>query len=201
MVNYLPNIPQANDDLSDSQPQILNNFTKADSSFGIDHYAFSDATANNGFHKQITNPVSALEPTTTTDPILYSLQQTVPIGVIQYSKGPSNVIATPITSLHSSSVVFSLASSASIDIFDFTGLARAFATFRVYGLVPTLPGGIVCNVMWDGTVVNIQLIQTVIGASCRLSASVAGNKLRLTNTNPSQTYTNIFWTLELQRLA
>jgi|ERR1700754_1236816 len=60
---YNPNIPQPTDELSDSQGQILQNFNKADSSFGTDHYRFSDLTVNNGFHQRVTFPGNAPAPT------------------------------------------------------------------------------------------------------------------------------------------
>jgi|ERR1700754_1273187 len=60
---YNPNIPQPLDELSDSQGQILQNFNKADSSFGTDHYRFSDLTVNNGFHQRVTFPGNSPAPT------------------------------------------------------------------------------------------------------------------------------------------
>lgn len=53
MATYNPSIPNAGDLLSTSQQNIKDNFTKANSSFGTDHYAFNDGTANNGRHKDI----------------------------------------------------------------------------------------------------------------------------------------------------
>lgn len=50
---YNPSIPQPNDDLSDSQGDILNNFSSANTTFDIDHYTFNNATANRGRHKDI----------------------------------------------------------------------------------------------------------------------------------------------------
>lgn len=52
-MTYLPNIPLPSDLLSDSQRDIKNNFTKANTSFGIDHRTFSDATVLNGYHTVI----------------------------------------------------------------------------------------------------------------------------------------------------
>lgn len=60
---YNPNIPQPTDDLSDSQGQLLQNFNKADTSFGTDHYRFSDLTVNNGYHQRVTLPGNAPAPT------------------------------------------------------------------------------------------------------------------------------------------
>lgn len=48
---YTRNRPLATDFLSSSQPILLNNTNASDDSFGVDHYAFSDTTANKGRHK------------------------------------------------------------------------------------------------------------------------------------------------------
>lgn len=60
---FKPNIPQANDILSDSQGDLLGNFQQLDTSFGIDHFPFSDQTADNGFHKKVTLPGNVAAPT------------------------------------------------------------------------------------------------------------------------------------------
>jgi len=51
-MTYNPNIPNPTDFLSDSQPQIKNNFSAANTSFGIDHTPFTGVT-NIGFHKPV----------------------------------------------------------------------------------------------------------------------------------------------------
>lgn len=45
--------PQPTQRLSTSQPLIRQNFTQLDASFAVDHYTYSDLTANNGRHKDI----------------------------------------------------------------------------------------------------------------------------------------------------
>lgn len=50
MSAYNPSIPQPTDLLSNSQQQILNNFGSLDSTFAINHFKFSDGTANLGKH-------------------------------------------------------------------------------------------------------------------------------------------------------
>lgn len=52
-MTYNPNIPQAADIISNSQPELLSNFQQLDAQFSTDHVAFS-ATTNNGFHKKVT---------------------------------------------------------------------------------------------------------------------------------------------------
>src|SRR5260221_3282050 len=107
MTLFLPNIPQPNDNLDFSQGQLLSNNQGLDTVFGIDHYPFSDASGNKGFHNTVTqpayqNPIGTPSPTppgTVAEPKLYAFQQTVPLGVLQYSRGPNNMAPTPVTSL------------------------------------------------------------------------------------------------------
>lgn len=60
-MTYDPTIPQASDNISTSQGEILTNFSQIGSLFGsnaaADHYAFNDATAAfRALHKQVTFP-------------------------------------------------------------------------------------------------------------------------------------------------
>jgi len=59
-VSYHPSIPQATDDPSISQGQLLDNFGKLNTDFAVNHVAFT-AGGNNGFHKlvQFTNVLAA----------------------------------------------------------------------------------------------------------------------------------------------
>ena len=56
-------IPQPNDLLSNSQGDILNNFTVANTSFGINHYSFTDVSGASGKHKFVEMPINT-PPTT-----------------------------------------------------------------------------------------------------------------------------------------
>lgn len=51
---YNPNIPLVTDDLSTSQSDIKNNFSTANTSFGVDHVTFSDLTGDSGKHSATT---------------------------------------------------------------------------------------------------------------------------------------------------
>jgi hypothetical protein len=76
---YDNNIPQANDLISQSQAQILENFSQLDTQYSGDHVAFSAAT-NNGEHTKVSfSNVSA--PGAQTDPksVLYTKS---PVGGI-----------------------------------------------------------------------------------------------------------------------
>ncbi len=57
MTTYNPVIPQPGDLISNSQADILGNFTQLNAQYGIDHVAFNTGSGNgSGFHKQVTIP-------------------------------------------------------------------------------------------------------------------------------------------------
>lgn len=202
MSSFNPSIPQPTDDLSDSQPEILDNFGQLDISFGIDHYTFSNQTSNNGKHNTVTTPIVAgsAHPTTAADePRFYAMRDSTPVGVIQYSRGPSDAIPTPLTSLQSTSAAIVLAPSATTDVLDFTGLSRAFAVLYAYDNLSPTTGKICAFVIWTGAAGFINVLTS--GANL-LTASFAGGGstiLRLTNT--SALAMNVYWTLQLNRLS
>ena len=193
---YDPNIPQATDDLDESQLDILDNFTQLDNSFFIDHYTFSDLTANNGKHKTVTTPTQGSHPTTAAaEPKLYATLDSPNLGVIQYSRGPSNAVPCPITNLQSPATALTIAAgSGTIDIFNFTGLARAMATLYCsdFGSVRYT----VATCAWDGTTLII-LKQNNDTISAVVSASTI---LRVQNSGGGLARTNVFWTLVLHRI-
>lgn len=59
---YNPAIPQANDRIRDSQPQILENFTVINRAWEINHVSFDDA--DEGKHAWVTFPIQAADPAT-----------------------------------------------------------------------------------------------------------------------------------------
>ena len=61
---YKNNIPQPNDNLDISQPDILANFAQLDTTMGVNHYDFSDLTVNNGKHKFLQMPEEGAAPAT-----------------------------------------------------------------------------------------------------------------------------------------
>jgi len=52
-MSYNPNIPQASDLISTSQPQIQTNFSQLDTVFNVDHFTYS-SVSNNGKHRKAT---------------------------------------------------------------------------------------------------------------------------------------------------
>jgi len=120
---FNPNIPNATDLISNSQGALLANNGFLDSSFGTDHYQFSDATSNNGKHKILQMPGQSTIPTSTVDPLFYSyLQPAGSIGTLQYVQGvsPSPAqVQSPITPIQSSATGITIPANSSIDVFNF----------------------------------------------------------------------------------
>ncbi len=53
MPTYQPGIPTGTVPFNQDFANVQGNFQVADTSFGKDHYAFSDSTSNNGYHKVV----------------------------------------------------------------------------------------------------------------------------------------------------
>lgn len=202
MTTYQPNIPTGFVNLDTDYANIQGNFQQLDTTFGIDHYTFSNATANNGFHNKVTtpifvdNPVTGLPPITTTNPIFYAFQQYAAVGTLQYSRGPSNAIPTPLTKLYSGSAAIVLAPGASTNVLDFTGVTRATCTLYGWDTVNIVSATTIYQVFWTGT--TFGLID--MGSLTSLRASSTGNILQLKNFSGSVTHSNVYWALDIQRL-
>jgi hypothetical protein len=76
-----PAIPQPNDVISTSQPELLENFTQINTVFGVNHVPFDDASANKGKHKWVTLVEQATAPTSQDNEYLvYSKEVKYPSG-------------------------------------------------------------------------------------------------------------------------
>lgn len=202
-MSYNPNIPQPGDNLDISQGDLLTNFTACDVSFGIEHYKFSNLTANNGKHNTVTSPAyvafplatpSATPPVTAAnEPKFYGFQDSANVGVIQYSRGPSNAVPTPLTSLQSTSAAIVLAPGTTTNVLDFTGLSRAFCQLFAADLGGT--NQIFSNTIWwtGSAFLFLPLGTTIVAQS-------SGNILQIKN-NTAGAMSNIYWTLKLNRLS
>lgn len=79
-MSYNANIPQATDLISQSQGQLLNNFSQANIAFGVDHTAF-DVAANQGKHKKATLIKQTVDPAAdAAGPLIYSRDVVYPSG-------------------------------------------------------------------------------------------------------------------------
>lgn len=200
---YTRGQPIATDDLDISQPFLLDNTNSSDDSFGVDHYKFSNLTANNGFHNEVTTPVYVASPPTGLPPLtpaglarIYGFQQTAPLGVLQYSRGPVNAQPTPITSLHSTIAASTILANTSITLLDFTGVTSAFFTVFAANMTATSSFKASAHVIWNGTSFFI----TPIITSTLFTFAGSGNNFQLTNNSPGSNATNMFWTIDFQRI-
>jgi hypothetical protein len=202
-MTYLPNIPLPTDLLSKSQGDILNNFTSSNNVFGIDHYKFDDATANKGKHNTVTTPliVGAVHPVTAAaEPKFYGMQDTANLGVLQYSRGASNAVPSPVTSLQSPSAAITLANAATTNILDFTGITdraicKVFAadfTAASFSALVRLKNE--STIYWNGAAFFIPG-QT----SVDLKIQATGNILQIIN-NSGGALNNIYWTMQIMRV-
>jgi hypothetical protein len=137
MPNYQPNVPTGLVDLDVDYAALQGNFQAANTSFGVDHVAFDNTTAQNGYHEDIHfNPEST---TATNAPNNY-------VAGTQYPQGIPATVAG-IGQLFSSSVNDAI--NTDTGLYWLTGGGRQIALTR--NLVPILaadgvtflPGGLI----------------------------------------------------------
>lgn len=76
-MTYNANIPQSTNLVSNSQAQLLENFSQLNTQFGIDHTPFNNAGSNgDGFHKKVTLKLVTDPAAATSEDILYNKQVT-----------------------------------------------------------------------------------------------------------------------------
>ena len=202
MCAFKNNIPLSTNNLArESQQDLLNNNIQLDASFGVDHYTFSNLTANNGFHNQVTTPliVGAIHPTTAAAvPKFYAMQDSANLGVIQYSRGPSNAVPTPQTFLQSTQAAIVLAPSGTTNILDFTGLTQAIMMVYASDKINFSLARIVAYVYWTGAAFESVTLTTTAGNS--LVIQNTGNILQLKNTSGVVTLNDVYWQVEFLRI-
>lgn len=193
---FLPNIPTSSQNLDFSQGQLLSNNQGLDTVFGVDHYKFSDATVNKGFHNTVTQPliVGSAHPATVANPILYSMQDSANLGVIQYSRGPNNAVPTPVTMLQSPAAATVIGPSSTSNVFDFTGMARALCILVAADMVLTT-SRVFAYVIWTGAALVV--INLLTGGF--ILAQSSGAILQLNN-GSLVALNNVYWTLEFLRI-
>lgn len=70
-MGYNPNIPQANDFISQTQKDILRNYQEINLQFGFDHVMITSADADRGKHKHVTFEEQSGDPTTIADEVAF----------------------------------------------------------------------------------------------------------------------------------
>lgn len=205
MAVYQPGIPTGTVQLDLDYLNIQGNFEQANIVYGTDHYPFNNATPNQGFHNVVTtpvfvdNPATGLPPVTTTNPKFYAFQQTANLGVLQYSRGPTNAIPTPITCIHGGPLNVPFNNPRTL--FNFTGITRSF--FTVYA-------GDSANLS-DQTVIAVSGFWNVSGfsfppqpatgvISSALFLTNAGAVLQISNQNALDATISVYYTIRFNRL-
>jgi len=221
MPGFQDTIPKPNDDLSVSQGDLLLNNQSINISFGVDHYPFTDLTANDGKHNKVTTPVifpNAYPATAAAEPVLFAFAETqagstLPIGVLQYSRGPSNAVPTPLTTLQSPSPFSVLPKkglvNGSINLVDFTGLQDCqFAVYYTM-ILPSKPNKVwfvIGHYYLDGVTKIISLNPISVNFTGGPFPSndapfiVNGGNGILKMTNDTGSDLNVTWTIQILRI-
>jgi hypothetical protein len=212
MTTYNASKPQPTDFLSNSQQDLLNNFSSANISIGIDHYPFDDDTANNGKHNMVTTPIIiGGEPPTTAanEPKFYALTPPnsndpyTAIGTLQWSRGGSDAVPTPLTTLQSPAGGISINSDDTTNILDFSGISLAY--FNVYS-VALFSGGTTVIVetygYWNGSIFVLTNFArgASSGSGTGLNVVSSTSFLQLENSSSSSA-SNVYWTLQFFRIV
>jgi hypothetical protein len=208
---YILNRPTPTDTLNDSQPIIQGNFNSANTTFGIEHYSFADATSNIGLHDTVTTPliIGGVHPTPTTAPIFYGMQDSPNLGLIHYSMppAPSGAVATPITSIQSGPTPIVLANNQTTNVMDFAGVTWAFGQLFGYNVSNSTSAGNVFAVsyfLWHlipTTPTATKLITFNNAATNSLfQIGATGSILQIKCTTGSG-LNNIYWTLHMERIV
>lgn len=202
-MSYNPNIPQATDYIDESQPQLLANFQQLNTLYDGDHYAFNDGTGNAGLHQKVTSPDQTAHPTTTTNPVFYGYQPSANVGIIQWSRGPSDAVPTPLTALHGNVATLTGGSGSPATILNFSGLADCLATLTLTGVFNSVKFLRSTSIAFDGseiitTLGSIPWAYQLAGQSNWVIIQISGSTtLQIYS---SGTATDVVWSLKFDRL-
>ena len=196
---FIPTIPTSGQNLDFSQGQLLSNNQGLDTVFGIDHYKFSDATANKGFHNQVTTPprtsgIPAMGP----NPIFFGFQPTSNIGVLQYSLSTKSAIPSPLTRFQSGATPTVIAPSSAIPILDLSGVTRGM--FIVTAMDSVISNNQIAYVTWSSSG-SLMIINNLVALSnTKLFITQSGSVIQINNASPSISSNNVYWTIEFLEL-
>lgn len=167
-----------------------------DTSFGIDHYTFSDLTINNGTHRQVSSPISVppAHPATVNDPKLYGMQDTALIPVIHYSRAPNNAVPSPVTLIQSPSAGIVAAPATSTNILDLTGLVNCYGTVMAQAITAGVTRRLFSLFYYRGA--NTLTVVDVSISGLNLIPNVPANILQIFNANA---VTELRYTIQLWR--
>lgn len=197
---YDPLVPTGLVNLDVDYKALQNNFNQANIVYGKDHYAFDNATTNEGFHNTVTtppvvnNPADGLPPATVANPKFYAFEQYNAMGVLQYSRGPNSAVPTTLTKKHSTATPISLASNAAANVMNFTGISFGMCNLYAINADATVKS---CSayVVWNGSAFQITPLTNIIG----LNATSTTTTLQVQNTSGTP-LNNVYWTLDILRI-
>ena len=192
---YTLNEPVATEFLSVSQPKLRNNTNGADTSFGTDHYAFSNLSANNGKHNIIQSVPVASHPTTTTDTKTYSLVAQENIPPLLFTKGTSDVVATPLTRVNSASALFTF-NPGTIQLLDFLDAPYCNGTVIFTGVNSSA----VASMGMYGFLFNTNSSSNTFGILTVGAVTLSFIGTVLSMTNAGNAITNFCWTIDFNRI-
>lgn len=186
-------MPISGDTLGGTRDRIKTNFQLIKSVFDENHYTFG--LGGQGKHRFVTTPDQITDSiTAANEPKMYARATSINAGVLQYSRGGSNAIPTPLTSLHSSGGVV-VAPDASTPVLNFAGMPRAMAMVYAFDTSSAKRG--LAYVWWNGATLRVE---NLVSTASQIQALFSGTTLNLRNADLVNPMT-IYWTLDLKRTS
>lgn len=201
---YQPGIPTGTVNLDVDYLSLQGNFQQLNIVYGTDHYPFDNASPNQGFHNLVTtplvvnNPPDGLPPATAAGILkFYAFQQYTALGPLQWSRGQSNAIPTPLTSLHGGPI--SIPVLTTVPIIDLAGITRVMLMISAFNDSPLATNKNPCNTFVCFSQGTSNLNNT--GITNQLSAVMNGTVLGLRNNNAiANSGAAVYWTLTFIRI-
>ena len=192
-MTFTANIPLSGESLGSTRDRIRANFQQIQSLIAQNHIDFN--TSGQGKHTVVQTVDQTAHPTTAAnEPAFYGTSVTgTSLGVLQYSRGASDAVPSPITKLQSVATPILLAPSATTNILDFTNIPRAIVQVFAANFSGTLQV-LSQTVFWNGTT----FLNLPLGTALRLQAS--GNILQIANTTAAN-MNDVYWTADLKRVS
>lgn len=212
-MTFKNNIPQADDLLLTSQQDLLNNNAQLDTTMAVDHYPFSDATANNGFHKTVTHVDQTSHPATATTEVKSYAVDTGALGLMTWARSADSAGSgggvTGISAIHSDGAV-TIADTNTVNLLDLNGVNDCCGEIYAWAKgISTSTGWRYSSYVffWDSTasataaklqVKSFATVVTLVPSAIPLEISTDGDSIiRLTNNNGSSL--DVYWTIKINR--